>query len=70
MVTVTNRPADVTSFDTYAHELAMAQIEALDAAYARLAVRVERLVATLAEAEALVPVAVAAGQLRLVEGAA
>lgn len=61
--------------DLHAHELAVAQLEAaavaverLDRAYAGLERRLERITASLAVVEGPAPIAVSAGQLRLVAG--
>lgn len=63
------------SGDLHAHELALAQLSAasdaaarLDATYARLERRLDRIASTLATIDGQVSVPVAPGQLRLVVG--
>lgn len=63
------------SDDLYAHELAVAQMEAataaaerMSAAWAGLERRIDRLASSLATVEDLLPVAVSPMQLRLVAG--
>jgi hypothetical protein len=54
--------------DSYAHDLALAQVEALDRAYAGLERRLERIAVLLGVVEGSGAPVVSPGQLRLVVG--